>query len=147
VLPVASPALARKGSLRSTQDLNHFVLLHFEDPVLATPWLTWDVWFEAMKAAPPSPKGVLRFSHYDILLRAAVNGQGVALGRMPLVAPMLASGALVAPLRRTQPKSTLGDRAYWLISSPASRERPQVRTFIEWLSEEISLAAGKSGEA
>jgi DNA-binding transcriptional LysR family regulator len=142
VLPVVSPALARKGSLRHAGDLNRFVMLHFEDPVLATPWLSWDVWFETMKAPPPTPKGVLRFSHYDILLRAAINGQGVALGRMPLIAPMLASGALVAPLRQSQVKSSLGDRSYWLIESPASRERPQVRTFIQWLSTKISPVAG-----
>lgn len=146
VLPVISPALARKGSLRRVEDLNRFVLLHFEDPVLATPWLAWEVWFEAMRAPPPSPKGVLRFSHYDILLRAAVNGQGVALGRMPLIAPMLASGALVAPLRHARFKSSLGDRAYWLIESPASRERPQVRTFIQWLSAKIAAVAQDTGK-
>jgi LysR family glycine cleavage system transcriptional activator len=147
VLPVISPTLARKGSLRRAEDLNRFVLLHFEDPVMATPWLTWEVWFEAMKAPPPSPKGVLRFSHYDMMLRAAINGQGVALGRLPLIAPTLASGTLVAPLRQAQFKSSLGDRAYWLIASPASRERPQVRTFMQWLSEKVSPMTRKPGAA
>ncbi len=147
VLPVISPTLARKGSLRSAEDLNRFVLLHFEDPVLVTPWLAWEVWFEAMKAPPPSPKGVLRFSHYDMMLRAAINGQGVALGRMPLIAPALASGALVAPLSQARFKSNLGDRAYWLIASPASRERPQVRTFMQWLAAKVSPVANATDKA
>lgn len=141
VLPVISPSLARKGSLRRAEDLNRFVLLHFEDPVQVTPWLAWEVWFEAMKAPPPSPKGMLRFSHYDMMLRAAINGQGVALGRLPLIASTLASGALVAPLNQARFKSDLGDRAYWLIASPASRERPQVRSFMQWLMAKIKPIA------
>lgn len=134
VLPVCSPALARKNSLRRADDLNRFVLLHFEDPVQITPWLTWDVWFESMKAPPPAPKGVLRFSHYDMMLRAAMNGQSMALGRMPLIASSLVNGALVAPLQQAQSRSKSQHRAYWLIASAVSRERPQVRTFIHWLT-------------
>ncbi len=141
VVPEISPTLARKGSLRRAEDLNRFVLLHFDDPVMVTPWLAWEVWFEAMKAPPPSPKSVLRFSRYDMMLRAAINGQGVALGRMPLIAPTLASSALVTPLRQARFKSSLGDRVYWLIASPASRERPQVRTFMQWLSAKIAPVA------
>src|SRR5690606_42066446 len=71
VLPVCSPQLLQKPSLRSPADLNRFVLLHFEDPLIFTPWLSWEVWFETMQAAPPAPKGVLRFSHYDMMVRAA----------------------------------------------------------------------------
>lgn len=134
VLPVCSPALARKNSLQRAEDLNRFVLLHFEDPVQFTPWLSWDVWFESMKAPRPSPQGVLRFSHYDLMLRAAVNGQGLALGRMPLIAAHLADGTLVTPLRQPQPKNQLQNRAYWLMVSAVSRERPQVRTFMNWLT-------------
>lgn len=134
VLPVCSPTLARKNSLQRVEDLSRFVLLHFEDPVQFTPWLTWDVWFESMKVPPPSPKGVLRFSHYDMMLRAAMNGQGVALGRMPLISSSLASGSLVAPLYQVQSRRKSQHRAYWLIASAVSRERPQVRTFIKWLT-------------
>jgi LysR family transcriptional regulator, glycine cleavage system transcriptional activator len=37
VLPVCSPSLARNSSLRRAEDLNRFVLLHFEDPVQSAP--------------------------------------------------------------------------------------------------------------
>ena len=137
VLPVASPALVRAGALRRPEDLNRFVLLQFEDLALATPWLAWEMWFEAMKAPPPSPKGMLRFSHYEMMLRAAINGQGVALGRLPLIAPMLASGALVAPLDAEKFNASLGDRAHWLITAPASRGRAPVGIFTQWLTEKI----------
>ena len=147
VLPVCSPALARKGSLKHAEDLNRFVLLHFDDPVQFTPWLTWDVWFETMKAQPPSSRGVLRFSHYDMMLRAAINGQGVALGRLPLIAPTLASGTLVAPLNQAQFKPKSMNRAYWLIASSAAGQRPQVRTFMKWLTTKAAPLARGAGEA
>lgn len=133
VQPVCSPALARKGSLRRVEDLGRFVLLHFDEPVQVTPWLSWDVWFESMKVKPPKAKGVLRFSHYDMMLRAAVNGQGVALGRSPLIDGMLSNESLVAPLNPAQFKSPPHDRAYWLVVAAAAKERAPVRTFVAWL--------------
>jgi len=143
VLPVCSPRLADKGSLHGAGALNGFVLLHFEDPAQFTPWLSWEVWFEAIQAPPPSPKGVLRFSHYDMMLRAAIDGQGIALGRLPLIAPTLADGTLVAPLDPARFRSTARNRAYWLIAAPAARERPQVRAFMTWIgSQSASLARG-----
>ena len=88
-----------------------FVLLHLEDPVQGTPWLAWEVWSEAMKAPPSCPKGMLRFCHYDMMLRAVINGQGIALGRPPLIDSTFLSGALVAPLNQAKFKSHLGDLA------------------------------------
>jgi hypothetical protein len=35
------------------------------------------------------------------MIQAAVSGQGVALGRQPLVSDLIQSGALVAPFRQT----------------------------------------------
>jgi LysR family transcriptional regulator, glycine cleavage system transcriptional activator len=100
-----------------------------------------------MKAPPPSPKGVLRFSHYDMMLRAAINGQGMALGRLPLIAPTLANGSLVAPLHQAQFKTKSQNRAYWLIASPAARERPQVRTLMKWLTTKAAPVAHSAVEA
>ena len=84
---------------------------------------------------------MLRFSHCDTILRAAINGQGVALGRMSSIVFTLVSGAQVAPLNQPRFKADLGERAYWLIASPASRERPQVRSFLQWLMARIKPLA------
>lgn len=134
VLPVCSPQLLQKKRLRSPEDLGRFVLLHFEDPFIFTPWLSWEVWFEAMQVAPPTPKGVLRFSHYDMMVRAAVSGQGIALGRLPLIDALLEDGTLAAPLTDTPYSPTTVDRAYWLMAPPAARDRPEVQTFMAWLA-------------
>ncbi len=146
-LPVCSPKLLGKKKLQRTEDLSNFVLLHFDDPANHNPWLTWDVWFEAMKIKPPAPKGVLRFSHYDMMVRAAVNGQGIALGRLPLLASLLDDGTLVAPLAAARYSASAQDRAYWLNATAAARERPEVRTFMQWLvAKAAPLAQGGAAE-
>jgi LysR family transcriptional regulator, glycine cleavage system transcriptional activator len=141
VLPVCSPRLLGKRRPRGPADLKDFVLLSFEDPQQITPWLTWAVWFEAMNTAMPAAKGVLHFSHYDMMLRATINGQGVALGRLPLISSLLDDGTLVAPFADAQYSTAAQDRAYWLVSPSAARERPEVSTFIKWLREQVAPLA------
>ena len=48
------------------------------------------------------------------MIQAAVSGQGVALGRQPLVNDLIQSGALVAPFRQT----LVGSRAYFIPPNP-----------------------------
>ena len=143
VLPVCSPRLLKHVVVRMPEDLARFVWLHYDGAVQSAPWLTWEVFFEAMRRPQPVPKGVLRFSHYDLLLGAAVGGQGVALGRLPLIGSLIESGALVAPLAESQSAATARDRAYWLISAPSARARPAVGAFTAWLERRaIELIAG-----
>jgi LysR family transcriptional regulator, glycine cleavage system transcriptional activator len=131
VFPVASPALARDPArpLISPMDLRKHVLLHYEDPRLARPWLAWPEWLHALKVPDLKPAGSLRFSHYDQVIRAAIDGEGVALGRAPLLERQLVSGELIALFRRRVTVS----RKYFLIVAPWARERPHVRQFMEWL--------------
>lgn len=147
VLPVCAPKLLGKNKLRAPEDLSRFVLLQFDDPTQLTPWLTWHVWFEAMKVAAPVPKGVLHFSHYDMMVRAAINGQGIALGRLPLIGSLLDDGTLVAPLTEARYSTMAQDRAYWLMVTPAAQKRPEVRTFMTWLAEKTAPLAKKAAQS
>jgi DNA-binding transcriptional LysR family regulator len=99
VVPVCSPQLLARAPLERPEDLAKFVLLHYEDPEGQAPWLSWNVWFEVMQMQPVKGAGALRFSHYDQMIRAAIDGQGVALGRVPLVEELIRVGALATPLK------------------------------------------------
>jgi DNA-binding transcriptional LysR family regulator len=145
VLPVCSPQLLKNKRPQRPGDLNDFVLLHYEDPTMFTPWLSWEVWFETMKAAAPAPRGVLRFSHYDMMVRAAIGGQGIALGRLPLIESMLDDGTLVAPLAGTRYSATTLERAYWMIATPSAQERAEVQTFMQWLARKAAPLARRTG--
>jgi DNA-binding transcriptional LysR family regulator len=140
VLPVTSPEVATRAKLKRPEDLAHCVLLEYDDAE-RTPWLTWRVWFETMRVPMPAPAGLVRFSQPDQVIQAAVAGQGVALGSVPLADELLRSGRLVAPFgsRHTAPAQS---RAYYAIVTPRAAERPQAQAFVEW----IRTAAADSAE-
>ncbi len=131
VFPVASPRLVRnrKHPLKSPADLRHHVLLHLEDPMGERPWLTWREWLVALKVPDLKPAGALHFSHYDQLVQAAIDCEGVALGRTPLLARILKSRQLVAPFR----DRVTVTRQYFVIVAPGCETHPRVRRFVDWL--------------
>lgn len=134
IVPVVSPRLlARsKRGLKRPADLAHHVLLHLQDPLGRVPWVDWSVWLTAAGVPDLEPAGSLRFSQYDQLVQAAIAGQGVALGRRPLVDDFLADGTLVMPL----PKRSSVSRAYFAAAASHARERPEVQAFVAWLVDE-----------
>ena len=130
VLPVCSPrCITRSAPLAQPEDLRHHVLLHYERPDGVTPWLSWTVWLEVMQLTGLKPAGALRFSQYDQTIRAAIDGQGVALGTTPLVRQLIRQGKLIAPLAGRFESS----RAYFLITSARQAERTDVKEFTAWL--------------
>ena len=140
ILPVCSPALLKDRSrpLKSVADLKHQVLLHFDDSDRSVPWLAWGVWLESAGLPDLRPAGSLRFSHYDQVVNAAIGGQGVALGRRPLVRQFIESGALVVPFAL----GSVTDRAYFIVRTAATAARSEVNDFVDWLiAQSVALAA------
>ncbi len=133
LLPVCSPALldAAGAPLREPKDLRHHVLLHLDDPDNPSPWLTWRIWLEAAGVPGLRPSGSLAFNYFDQTIRAALAGQGVALGRSVLVQDLLQDGSLVAPF--VQRVRT--DRGYCLVEAAHARGRPEVHSFVSWITD------------
>jgi LysR family glycine cleavage system transcriptional activator len=131
VFPVCSPKLVRdrKRPLKAPENLKHHVLLHLDDAGARWPWLDWAQWFVAMKVRDLKPAGSLRFSHYDQLIRAAIDGEGVALGRTPLVRRLISAGQLIAPFD----SKTVSSRQYFVVPSALSAKSPEVKKFADWL--------------
>jgi DNA-binding transcriptional LysR family regulator len=97
-----------------------------------TSQLEWPPWLRAMGVPDLVPAGTLHFSQYDQLVQAALAGQGIALGRSPIIDAFLDDGRLVAPLGRGLESA----RAYYLLTTPASAARADVAAFTGWLREE-----------
>jgi LysR family transcriptional regulator, glycine cleavage system transcriptional activator len=137
VLPVCSPKLRRDAArpLKRPEDLRHHCLLHM-DGLPGTHLLEWPPWLRTMKLEGFKPASVLHFSMYDQMIQAAVNGQGVALGKLPLLNALIAQRKLVAPFN----KSVVSPRSYYLFQSDASRRKPEVREFLAWLLAEAAAA-------
>jgi LysR family glycine cleavage system transcriptional activator len=66
------------------------------------------------------------------VLQAAIDGQGVALGRSTLVALDLEAGRLVQPFGPALPSRY----ACYVVSPPATADRPKIKAFREWLLDE-----------
>ncbi len=143
VAPVASPALLKGRRIRTPEDVLQLPLLDIDDPNSTTIWLSWKVWCEVMKLERPRESRGLTFSHYEQIMQAAIAGQGVALGRFPLVNPFLADRRLVMPLKDKR-FTTRANRAYWLVLSPSAR-RDDVKVFADWVQAQARAYLSESG--
>lgn len=136
IMPICAPSLLERTGkpLNGPEDLRHHVLLRLEDPVNPALWLSWNAWFEATGVRRVKPAGSIAFNYFDQLMRAALAGHGIALGRVPLIQELLDEGSVIAPFGGRVPSQ----RSYWLLIAPTARARPEVLTFAEWLLEEVA---------
>ncbi len=138
IFPVGSPAYVGACAERpmSAADLANFTLLAY-DGVGSYPWLDWREWQQWLGLADGQAKAVVNFNHYDQLIAAAVAGQGLALGRGPLLRSLLADGRLVAV---AGPRQRLANRGYYLVRAVAADgARPEVNRLADWLQQQAAL--------
>lgn len=134
LVPVAHPALALTV-IEDAAQLRQHVLLEFDD--VSRPWLQWGDWLRGTGAGRGKPKGMLRFNQYDQVVQAALAGQGVALGRLELVWPLLEQGRLA--LASALPP-VASDFAYWLIGRDGASA--DAATVAAWIRDEASRCGG-----
>lgn len=137
VFPVCSPAL-RDGDppLRRLADLARHTLLHDIVDDICPDWPTW---LRLMGADGIDTSRGPVFSDSSMLLQAAVDGQGVALGRSALAAADLEAGRLVKPFDVRTPL----DVAYYLVCPRSTAERPKIAAFRAWLLAEADAETGR----
>ena len=75
---------------------------------------------------------------YSMLVQAAVTGIGAIVGRPMLIARELEDGTLVPVFKR--PRAEAPERCS-LITTAASRQRPEVQAFREWILNEAGAGA------
>ncbi|MFC5489881.1 LysR substrate-binding domain-containing protein [Dokdonella soli] len=131
--PVMGPALyERSGKPDQIADLGRLRLLHDRDPNAG-----WERW---RAVHGPESLDVLdgpRFASSDLVLRAAMQGQGVALARHRLAIEDVAAGTLIRPFGDV--KLELGP-AYWIVLPKRARVRLATHTVIDWLRLQASAA-------
>jgi len=96
----------------------------------------WKPWFQAAGLDADEPSGGLIFQDSSMLARAAVDGQGIALGRHAIVQSDIQAGLL----RRLFDISIPCLVSYYLVYPASSLDKPQVRAFREWLLQEVADA-------
>ena len=128
--PVCSPALLEgKPPLREPADLVHHTLLHAIDSLDE-----WQLWLRAAGVEGVDLGGGLRFENGDHVMKAALAGAGVAIGRRPLINEDLANGRLVEPF-----DLSLGHQfAYHFIAPESTVDQPKVAAFRGWILNEAA---------
>jgi LysR family glycine cleavage system transcriptional activator len=128
--PVCSPNLLKSGthSLRNLQDLRRHTLLHDHNR------RDWELWLKAAGAAGVDATRGPGFSDDAAMLEAAIEGQGVALGRSTLIARDLVAGRLVRPFGVRLPNQF----AYYLVCPEARSSTRKITSFRDWLRTEVT---------
>ena len=129
VAPVADPSLGVRQL--DAESLARQVLIEYDDS--NRPWLQWADRLHSMGLSAIKPKGVLRYNQYDQAIRAALEGQGIALGRIALIEPLLSQGRLVA-VGGADADHARG-YAYWLVQAD-STPRDDVQVVLDWIKAE-----------
>ncbi len=137
VVPVCAPRLLQDAArpLRAPADLAQHTLLVMEGHHGMPPMADWAPWLELMGLGGIRGTNTLRFSNYNDAVAAALAGQGVAIGRLPLVASLLREGQLVAPLSG----SGHSQRGYFVAAAAQAATNADAQDFIGWLHAEALL--------
>ena len=135
VMPVCAPSIA--AALRAPGDLIAQTLLTVDLPNHAeAPTADWEPWLEVMGLTDLRMKNAMRFTQYADAVAAAVAGQGVVIGRLPLLRELVRTGQLVAPFG----ESAASRRGYFIETSRRAAANPDAQDFVRWLRAEAEAA-------
>ncbi|THD04877.1 LysR substrate-binding domain-containing protein, partial [Rhodanobacter lindaniclasticus] len=133
IAPVAAPELVARMAGVDPRDLSRWPLLG--EPGEST---RWNDWFGRTGGTRPK-RYVAQFDSLDALRHAALEGLGVALGRMVTSKSLIDAGRL-----QVLGNSYLAVKeAYWLVYPPRSLEHRGLQRFREWLLAEAADYRGQ----
>lgn len=136
VFPVCSPAFAEQNQLLVPQDLVRVPLINDDSEWrFFSPYAEWEAWLAKANVKGVRPSRAMSFNRGDLAVQAALAGQGVALGRTPLVMEDLREGRLLKPFEQVH-----DDGHVYLFACPNEfRDREPVKQVLNWLIEECQL--------
>ncbi len=139
IQPVCSPGYLRSVARpRTPADLISLKLVHLDEPFRPRP--VWADWFDAQGVAYVDFGEGLRLNDYALVIQAALEGEGVALGWRHLTEALVARGALARPV--PQPLVTgLGFHVVWPKTRPLTRDAETLR---DWLVAEFAAAEAQA---
>lgn len=124
LVPVASPAYAKKFRIRSVDDLKQCTLLHLTSRPNA-----WSRWLSANGARSMRAKDGPGFEHFFLSVQAASANLGVALGSLALIDDELASGRLI----RLFPETVVREAGFHMLHRVPERGDNALEFFVAWL--------------
>ena len=141
VIPVCSPAFLKQHALTGkVEDIAALPLLHLEsvdENTHTARWTSWEKWRQLHQLPNNNDSQDLSLNNYPLVIQAAIAGQGLALGWVPLINDLLNNGQLVAAV--TLPLKT--ERGYFLVQPAMQKSSSLLEQFTRWILEECKDTA------
>jgi len=129
IVPICSPTFLPKGTkIKTAADLLQFRIIH---DIMKTDWQDW---FSANGIEDANIENGYTINHSHLVVQAAINGEGIALGRSLLIQDALASHALIKPFN----VPIESEYAYYLVCPKTIADDEWVTIFRTWLEQEMA---------
>jgi LysR family glycine cleavage system transcriptional activator len=133
LIPVCSPGLINQGKgLHQLSDIRHQTLLHSDVDELDPSWPDWTMWLATANVTGVDPTHGIFFSQNDMMIEAALEGQGIALVSSVAAASDIGAGRLVQPFETRLPVRL----SYHFVTSKQKSTSKKVVAFRQWLLDE-----------
>ncbi|GGC14184.1 transcriptional regulator GcvA [Marivita lacus] len=136
--PVCAPQLLKGPKpLRSIADLAFHTQIRDDFAPTTTELPTWEYWARETGQSLPTPVRIRSFSQSNMVVQSTLQGDGIAMGRSPLVMDALRDGRLVQPF----PQNVPSPLNYWLVYPDDQRRVRKIALFLNWITTEARQQA------
>lgn len=133
LFPVCAPSLLKGDTpLIDTAALANHTVLEDEIRGPGATGPSWEYWARACEVTLPKGMRMRQLGQSNLVIQAAIEGVGVALGREPLVLDALCDGRLVRPFAEI----TKSPMSYWLVRGKQTNESAKILEFLNWIRSE-----------
>ncbi len=133
LIPVCSPDLMHEGkAVHDLSDIRHHTLLHSQDTDFDPSFPDWAMWLATAGVDDVDASRGMFFSQGEMVIEAAIEGQGIALGASVMVAGAIESGRLVQPFETRLPVRL----SFHLITTRQKWGNPKISAFRQWILDE-----------
>ena len=133
LIPVCSPELLTDGKgLGDVSDIRHHTLLHDDDRNIDPSWPDWAMWLATAGVDDIDASRGIHFHQGEMIIEAALEGQGIALVSSVMAAGEIESGRLVQPFETRLPVRL----RFHLVTSAQKARNPKVAEFRQWILQE-----------
>ncbi|MDE1462653.1 DNA-binding transcriptional regulator DsdC [Spartinivicinus poritis] len=133
--PVCSPEYAAEHDLYGHPDnIKNCLIFHDSQACPETEhYDEWEYWQQQSGNTSITACCQYSFDMSEAAIQAAVNGQGIALGRLNLINSTLQAGHLVTPFGQ----SVTAKHSYYFVCHPDRVNQPTISALINWLLQEV----------
>ncbi|MCX4029463.1 hypothetical protein H0A36_03385 [Endozoicomonas sp. SM1973] len=136
--PICSPEYAVEHDLYGKpENINNCLIFHDSQACPETEhYDEWDYWLQQSDNAAITARYQYTFDISEAAIQAAINSQGIALGRLNLINSTVKAGQLVTPFG--QP--IIAKHSYYFVCHPDRVNQPAINALIRWLSHAVEAA-------